>query len=63
MKTRRESKRKVIEGELRKRVAEINGKLDAHFEFRKIRVYVVRFLLSLINRFLWDRNCIQLAIC
>lgn len=38
MKNRRESKRKAIEGDLKKRVADISAKLDAHFESRKNRV-------------------------
>jgi hypothetical protein len=41
MKHRRESKRKAIEGDLKKRVADISAKLDAHFESRKNRVYVM----------------------
>ncbi|KAE9381291.1 hypothetical protein N431DRAFT_3459 [Stipitochalara longipes BDJ] len=38
IKNRRESKRKIIEGDLKKRCADINAKLDAHFEARKSRV-------------------------
>ncbi|PMD39682.1 hypothetical protein L207DRAFT_25274 [Hyaloscypha variabilis F] len=36
--SRRESKRKAIEGSLKKGVEDINAKLDAHFEARKSRV-------------------------
>jgi hypothetical protein len=38
MKNRRESKRKVIEGEFEKRAEDITSRRDAHFESRKSRV-------------------------
>jgi hypothetical protein len=38
MKNRRESKRKAIEADFKKRVADIGAKIDAHFEARKSRM-------------------------
>lgn len=47
-KTRRESKRKVIEEELKKRVADTNAKLCDHFESRKGKV-------TKLQKAQWDR--------
>jgi len=48
IKKRRETKRKVIEAECKKRVADINAKLDAHFEARKSRI-------TKLQKAQWDR--------